>query len=84
MSTTTDRALAAVTSAVREVLPSVPAAAVTLDASLKALGANSVDRAEILIISMDALGVRCPMVEFAQAADIGGITRILIDAGGAP
>ena len=39
--------------------------------SLKALGANSIDRAEILMMTMSALKLKIPMVTFGKAKNLG-------------
>jgi len=62
---------------VLDVLPELDPAQITLSASLRELGANSVDRADILISAMDELSVKVPMVEFAGAANIGEIVEIM-------
>lgn len=46
--------------------------------SLKDMGANSVDRAEILMLTMSALKVRAPMVEFAKAQNVGELVDIFM------
>jgi acyl carrier protein len=43
---------------------------------LKDLGANSVDRVEIVTLCLDALAINLPLLELAGVSDIGG----LIDA----
>lgn len=48
--------------------------------SLRRMGANSVDRAEILMCAMEELKLRVPMISFADAENLGDIVRILIAA----
>ena len=45
--------------------------------SLKEIGANSVDRAEILMMLMEDANVRLPMVSFGEAKNIGEILDIV-------
>jgi polyketide biosynthesis acyl carrier protein len=59
------------------VVPELADRHITMEDSLKTLGANSVDRAEILIKSMASLKIKAPLVEFAQAKNIGELTDIL-------
>ncbi|MEV7775542.1 acyl carrier protein [Kitasatospora sp. NPDC086791] len=55
----------------REVLPELEDHAFTADDSLKELGANSIDRAEILMMTIEALSVSIPLAELADARNIG-------------
>jgi polyketide biosynthesis acyl carrier protein len=59
-----------------EVVPELADREITLDDSLKLLGANSVDRAEILIQSMAALKIKAPLAEFAQAKNLSELSDI--------
>ncbi len=45
--------------------------------SLKSLGANSIDRVDIIMASMESLGVKCDMIEFKDAKNIDEIASIL-------
>lgn len=63
--------------AILEIFPEYASREIGFDASLKALGANSVDRAEILMVTMESLGTKVPMVEFSGAANIGELVAIL-------
>ncbi|MEX3628256.1 MAG: acyl carrier protein [Burkholderia sp.] len=60
-----------------DVLPDLDPAQVTLDQSLVALGANSVDRVEIVTMSMESLNVTIPLVSFAQVRNIAGLVDVL-------
>jgi len=44
--------------------------------SLKVLGANSIDRAEIIMLTMAALKVKIPLIEFAKVDNIQGIVDV--------
>ncbi|MCM3291526.1 acyl carrier protein [Paenibacillus sp. MER 180] len=61
---------------IREVLPELAGEQITLEDSLRELGANSVDRMEILVSVMQSLGVKIPMVNFGKASNIGDLVRI--------
>jgi polyketide biosynthesis acyl carrier protein len=59
-----------------EVLGDVDAAAVTMDRSLAELGCNSVDRAEVVTMTMADMGIRVPVMEFQDAASIGSLVGL--------
>ena len=46
--------------------------------SLKELGADSMDRAEIIQLSMHELQLKIPMIEFGRARNIGELTDIFL------
>ncbi len=60
-----------------EVLPFLSPADVAIDKSLKDLGANSIDRAEVVTISMENLGLKIPMLEFGKAKNIRDLVGVL-------
>lgn len=45
--------------------------------SLRELGANSIDRAEIIIITMASLQIKQPLIAFAKAKNIADLVEIL-------
>lgn len=59
-----------------EILPQLDASSITQENSLRALGANSIDRAEILIQTMAKLKLKIPLIEFANAKNIGHLIEI--------
>jgi polyketide biosynthesis acyl carrier protein len=59
------------------VMNDIPAEAITVGARLRDLGANSVDRAEILTLTMQKLRLRVPLLEFARAENIGGLVELM-------
>ncbi len=63
--------------ALLEIFPEYADREIGFDETLKALGANSVDRAEILMVTMESLGLKVPMVEFSRATNIGELVAIL-------
>src|SRR5699024_10528167 len=71
--------LSASTTGFREVSPEVDT--VTPRDSMRELGANSIDRAEIITATMERLDISLPLVEFAEAANIGDIVAIMSRAG---
>lgn len=61
------------------VLPSVPADAVTGDKHLRDLGADSVDRVEIILMLMERLHIVQPMSTFSTVPDINGLVALLVE-----
>lgn len=62
-----------------KVLPDIGPENVTIDISLKDLGANSVDRVEIVQYCMEELHLKIPRVEFGKARDLSDLLEILSD-----
>ncbi|HEY1108141.1 MAG TPA: phosphopantetheine-binding protein [Opitutaceae bacterium] len=50
---------------------------VTIDQSMTDLGANSVDRVEVVMYSMEELGLDIPRAELHGAKNIAGLVEIL-------
>lgn len=61
----------------REVVPDLQAAEVRSEDSLRDLGANSVDRSEILMMTLAALSARMSLVDLARAQNIGELAGII-------
>ena len=61
----------------KEVLPDLENHAFNADDSLRELGANSIDRSEIIMMTMESLSIRIPMIELAAAQNIGDLAAIL-------
>ena len=64
---------------VAAILPQVPTEQITGDKHLKDLGADSVDRVEIIMALIDALGVREPMARFSTIRDIDALIDFLVE-----
>lgn len=62
-----------------EVIPDLSVDDITMNDSLKEIGANSVDRADIIMFSMESLNIRIPMVKFGNAKNIGEIVDIMCE-----
>jgi polyketide biosynthesis acyl carrier protein len=60
-----------------EVLPRLRDHAFERTDSLKDLGANSVDRSEIIMMTLESLAVRVPLIEMAKAKNIGELADII-------
>ncbi|MFD5362232.1 phosphopantetheine-binding protein [Streptomyces tendae] len=50
---------------------------VTLDNSLAELGCNSIDRAEVVTLTMEDMGIDVPVMEFQQTRDIRSLVALL-------
>ncbi|MBL1065921.1 acyl carrier protein [Streptomyces sp. 7-21] len=60
-----------------DILPEVDKSAITREASMRDLGANSIDRADIITETMEKLGITVPMVNFGNAKNIGDVVDIM-------
>ena len=63
-----------------DIIPELDLSEATMKDSLKEIGANSVDRADIIMFTMESLNIRIPMVKFGNAANIGDIVDIMYEA----
>lgn len=48
------------------------------EVSLRDLAANSIDRAEIIMLVLEALDIRASLVDFANAKNIGELCDVMI------
>jgi polyketide biosynthesis acyl carrier protein len=60
-----------------QVLPEVSPDSVTLEGTLSDLGANSIDRMEIVTLAMEELGLAIPTAQFAQVKDLRSLVALL-------
>lgn len=61
----------------RDVLPRLATHAFQSSDSLRELGANSVDRSEIIMMTLESLSLRIPLIEMAKAQNIGELAGII-------
>jgi polyketide biosynthesis acyl carrier protein len=61
----------------REVVPGLEGHQFQSSDSLKALGANSIDRADIIMMTLESLSLNIPLVELAKADNIGILAGII-------
>lgn len=66
--------------AIEFVVPEVDTKSLSAEESLKEIGANSIDRAEIISIAIDNSNVRIPMVSFKDAKNIAEIVDVIFKA----
>jgi polyketide biosynthesis acyl carrier protein len=62
-----------------EVIPELEGHAFQPDDRLVDLGANSIDRAEIVTMTLEALSLSIPRVDLSEAKSIGELTRIIYE-----
>lgn len=74
---TEEEVFAVVREQVGEVLPHLADSEVTIQRSLRELGANSIDRMDVVIGASDELGVQVPAAEFAGVHDLRGLVDVL-------
>jgi polyketide biosynthesis acyl carrier protein len=60
-----------------KVLTELAPGEVTIDKSLTELGANSVDRVEVVIYSLEELNLKVPTSEFRGIANLRGLVDLL-------
>lgn len=74
-----DRAdvLAAVFESIHEILPTVETASLRPDVHLRDLGADSIDRVEIIAMALGRLGIGEPLASFTDLRDIDGMVDLL-------
>lgn len=61
----------------REIVPGLDDHHFSGDDSLRDLGANSVDRSEIIMMTLESLALNVQLVEVARAENIGELASIL-------
>ena len=74
---TKDEIFEIITNHTREVLPELEKYQFKSDDHLKALGANSVDRAEITMMAMESLSLQVPRREMVGVQNIGELADLL-------
>jgi polyketide biosynthesis acyl carrier protein len=63
----------------REVLPALQEHRFQTNDSLRELGANSVDRADIIMMTLESLSLNIPLIDMARAQNIGELARIIYE-----
>lgn len=61
----------------RELVPSLEEHSFKMSDSLRSLGANSIDRAEIIMMTLETLALKIPLSELAKAENIGELARLI-------
>jgi polyketide biosynthesis acyl carrier protein len=60
-----------------EVIPSLEGHSFQLTDSLRDLGANSIDRSEIIMMTLETLSLNIPLILIARAENMGELASIL-------
>lgn len=79
---TKDEVFGVVKQAILEVLPDLSADQISIDKNLTELGANSVDRMEVVTMSMEGLGLKIPLMSFAGVVNLSGLVDVLFNSQG--
>jgi polyketide biosynthesis acyl carrier protein len=61
----------------REVLPGLDDHPFQFSDSLRNLGANSIDRSEIVMLTLESLSLKIPMIDVAKAENMGELAGLL-------
>lgn len=64
---------------IADIVPEILEKGIKIEDSLKDLGANSVDRMDIVIKTMETLGIKIPLVELGRAANIQSLVDLLYE-----
>lgn len=62
-----------------EVLPDIKPEQIHIEKNLRELGANSIDRMEVVTMSMEELDLKIPLMSFAQVSNIQGMVDVLTE-----
>ncbi len=60
-----------------DVMPSLSGRALQQQDALHLLGANSIDRSEIIMLTLESLELNLPLIEAARANSIGELAEIM-------
>ncbi len=71
------RALRSLRTQVVTVVPEIDPDSVAPGASLTQLGCSSIERAEIVVLTMEDLGLNVPMSDLAAAQDVSSLVDVL-------
>jgi polyketide biosynthesis acyl carrier protein len=63
-----------------QLFPEVTEEDIQPDVKMADLGANSIDRADIVVAVMEELGIKIPLVSLGKAKNIGDLADILAQA----
>lgn len=63
---------------IQEILYDLECDNITIQDSLKEIGANSIDRVDIIVSTMEDIGLKCDMLLFKDAKNIEDIINIIM------
>lgn len=61
----------------REIVPGLDDHPFQFSDSLRALGANSIDRSEIIMMTLESLTLNIPLVDLAKAENMGELAGLM-------
>ncbi len=61
----------------REIVPGLENHPFQFTDSLRALGANSIDRSEIIMMTLESLSLSIPLIDLAKAENMGDLAGIM-------
>lgn len=67
---------------IQEIIPDVDSNAIEIQQSLKEIGADSVDRVEIISMTLEDLGLKIPLIKFAEVKNMEELTELLANCAG--
>jgi len=68
-----------ITGHAREVVPALENYQFQFNDALRDLGANSMDRSEIIMMTLESLNMEIPLIELAGVQNIGELTEVLYE-----
>jgi polyketide biosynthesis acyl carrier protein len=74
---TKEEVFTVVKKSILQILPDLDPERISIEGQLRDLGANSIDRMEVTTLSMEELGLKIPMLSFAQVANIEDLVDVL-------
>lgn len=72
-----DDVFAALKEQLLAVAPELDPGAVVPGVSMAALGVDSLDRMDVVVATVEALGIEAPLNDFGRAADLGQLAELL-------
>lgn len=77
---TREEAFNEITTNIYDILPELEGKQIKESDSLRELGANSIDRADIIMSTLESFDLKKPMVNFGKAKNIGDIISVIVEA----
>ena len=74
---TTENIVKVIVTIIGEVLPQLNVNDIRASDRLEALGANSIDRAEIVMMTLESLNLKIPLTEVSGPKNIGELAELL-------
>ena len=61
----------------KEILPGLDDHPFQFSDSLRAIGANSIDRSEIIMMTLESLSLKIPLIDLAKAENMGELAELM-------